>query len=502
VTKLQKNSRGNQFNQLAHDQRSAVSDLSETIYTNGSEVDAIGGFGQQGYAVGEDFEPIGDYEHVVGAGGRIVHNKIGINDAYGMNQFLEDDTFDNTFDNQRKIVPYYTMSTNETGLTGDEWGNQGSYQLQGLGTTTSDFVGPAANDMDSTSDRHRRGRGYRQDLSNDETADTNDIDHDDDDSYYRRRSNLPDKDYDDIPQPVRQSPIVALYDAILSHPLLVCLSFPCIPCLAVYVKSAERHIPPPPRLRSRSKRTDHKDDESTFAQYNANQRRFDDISRDESRSDANSMRGSKPNSRMRNITSTNSDYSAVNSRFGMRYGRPNSRAGTADFSQIQSRGRPSSSGMMSGQYDSFGNHLSHATDSAGHFMENVPQGEWYGTSVDNTPKIRYSSSNHSVGWKLDHDTQSRGTSEGVFSQSYDQVATNQQFWGKAGDTFSTHTGQGPESHASSSFGPANNRWNRVTDSVSNQNHRYSHYTHMGQMVPYNDRAYASRRGYGNHYYGQ
>jgi hypothetical protein len=208
-----------------------------------------------------------------GGGGGFVNHKNGINGAaYNMNQFLEDDTLDNTFENKRRGASFFTMSTNETGLTGDEWGNQGSYHLQGI-ETASDFGEPTASDMDSTTDRHKRGRGYRQEVSNDDTADTSYIDRDDDDaaSYYRGRS---DRDYDDIPQPVRQSPIVALYDAILSHPLLTCLSFPCIPCLALYVKSAERSVPPAPRRRARSKRSgksDRKDDESTFAEYHANQ---------------------------------------------------------------------------------------------------------------------------------------------------------------------------------------------------------------------------------------
>jgi hypothetical protein len=232
---------------------------------------------------------------------------------------------------------------------------------------------------------------------------------------------------------------------------------------------------------------------------------------------------------VRRIASKNSEYSAVNSKLGMRSGRPNSRAGTADFSQIQSRGRPSSRGMMSGggqtefsnivskpglrkfsrkgtdfdpnnAYDNFGNHFSLTMDSGDQFMQNVPQGEWNGASVDDTPKIRYSSSNRSVGWKMDLETHSRGTSEGGFSQSYDHVDPNQQFWGKVSDTFSTHTGRDQQSLASSSFGPANNRWNRVTDSVSNQNHGYGHKNHMGQMVSYDDSAYASSRGYDNQYY--
>jgi hypothetical protein len=153
-------------------------------------------------------------------------------------------------------------------------------------------------------------------------------------------------------------------------------------------------------------------------------------------------------------------------------------------------------------YDTFGNHFSLTMDSGDHFVQHVPQGEWNGTSVDDNSKIRHSSSNRSVGWKLDLETQSRGTSEGVFSQSYDPNPPNQQFWGKVSDTFSTHTGQGQQSQASSSFGPVNNRWNRVSDSVSNQNHGYSNKNHMGQMVSYDDSAYSSSRGYDNHYYGQ
>jgi hypothetical protein len=285
VTKLRKDTR-NQFNDLAHDQRSAVSDLSETIYTNGSEVDPIGGFGlnNNGYGgvddaftlgnvASEDFEPIGDYDPI-GAGGGFANNKGGMmNDAYNLNQFVEDDTFDNTFDNERRGGSVFTMSTKESGLTGDKWGNQGSYHLQGI-ETASDFGDPTMSDMDGTTDRRtRRGMGYRQEVSHDDTADTSYIDRDDEMSYVRGRSNRPDRDYD-IPQPARHSPIVALYDAILSHPLLTCLSFPCIPCLALYVKSAERNIPAAPRRRGRSKRSVKSrggDDESTFAEYHANQ---------------------------------------------------------------------------------------------------------------------------------------------------------------------------------------------------------------------------------------
>jgi hypothetical protein len=286
VTKIRKDSR-NQFNQFAHDQRSAVSDLSETIYTNGSEVDAIGGFGQQnnvyvaddaftlGNGPSEDFEPIGDYEPM-GAGVGYPNNKNGLNGPYIMGQFLEDDTLDNTIENQRRGASFFTMSTNDTGLTGDGWGNQGSYHLQGLETTPSDFAEPVTNDTHSTTGQGRRGRGYRQDVSNDDTADTSYIDGDDDTSYRRGRGRIPDKDYD-IPQPVRQSPVVALYDAILSHPLLTCMSLPCIPCLALYVKSAERNIPPATRRRPRSKRaaqSEDREDESTFAEYHANQVRL------------------------------------------------------------------------------------------------------------------------------------------------------------------------------------------------------------------------------------
>ena len=45
VSKVRKDTK-EQLNRVAQDQPSAVSDLSATIYTNGSEVDAIGAFGR------------------------------------------------------------------------------------------------------------------------------------------------------------------------------------------------------------------------------------------------------------------------------------------------------------------------------------------------------------------------------------------------------------------------------------------------------------------------
>lgn len=537
------------FHQLAQDQRSAVSDLSETIYTNGSETDPIGDFGKNnpyaaddaftlGNVASEDFEPIGDYEHHVAGG--YAHKGAAGHVAYNLNQFLEDDTLDNTLDDQRRGTSIFTMSTNETGFTGDEWGNQGSYHVQGL-ETGSDVVGPMGSDMDmNNAPPRRRGGGYRQNImSLDNTADTSYIDEEDEESYRRGRGGYPDKRSYDIPQPVRQSPIVALYDAILSHPIITCMAFPCIPCLALYVKSVERHAPAAPRRRPSSKRNvrskDSEDDESTFAEYHKNQKRFDDISRDESRSDINSSRDGKRNSRsrfkqgIRRVVSKNSEFSALNSKIGMR-NRPLSRGTTAEFSQIQSKGRPSSSGMMSGAgrtefsnivsrpgsrqnmpqggrydpnvpYDNFGNHFSLTMDSGDQFIQNVPQGQWDGTSVDDTPKIRFSSSNRSVGWKLDNETQSRGTSDGGYYQPYGHMEPNQQFWGKVNDTFSTHTGHG-QSHASSSFGVPNNAWNKTKDSISNKNQGYGQRTYGGRnMVSYDDSAYASGSR-DNYYYGQ
>jgi hypothetical protein len=64
---------------------------------------------------------------------------------------------------------------------------------------------------------------------------------------------------------------MVLYDIILSHPVLTCISLPCIPCLAVYVKSSERNtVPVAPRRRVRKKGKQKVDDDSTFAAYNAN----------------------------------------------------------------------------------------------------------------------------------------------------------------------------------------------------------------------------------------
>ena len=67
-----------------------------------------------------------------------------------------------------------------------------------------------------------------------------------------------------------QSPIMVLYDTILSHPALTCIAFPCIPCLAVYVKATERNAPDvAPRRRIRKKGKMKIEDDSTFAEYNA-----------------------------------------------------------------------------------------------------------------------------------------------------------------------------------------------------------------------------------------
>jgi hypothetical protein len=295
ITKARKDSK-DQFNRMMHDQPSAVSDLSQTVYTNGSDFDPIGEFGMNNaygkadsFTLGNpttEFEPTGDYDPIDGGA-----NQRG---AYNIDQFAEDDTFDNshgsnmfpTSTNGSEITGshgrgpnLFPTSTNGSGLTGDDWGNQGSYRVQGL-ETGSDVVGGSGLGSTSFNSALKNPKGRRnQNFS--QTASLG-IDSDDDDDDYTKgrdndskyKSNYTKAYFDDkhdIPQPIRQSAIMVLYDIILSHPVLTCISLPCIPCLAVYVKSSERNaVPVAPRRRVRKKGKQKVDDDSTFAAYNAN----------------------------------------------------------------------------------------------------------------------------------------------------------------------------------------------------------------------------------------
>jgi len=279
VSKVRKDSK-DQFDRMAQDQPSAVSDLSATIYTNGSEVDAIGAFGRNdayaapaadSFTLGNpttEFEAILDYDPIDGS----ANQRAG----YNVGQFAEDDTYDNSQGRGSNIFP---ISTNGSGYTGDAWGNQGSYRVQGL-ETASDVVGPSV-DMGSASYNNTRER-YNSNISNDERMDTYSDDYDDDDHHHHDdddddstyKPKYKNKYFDDdeygIRQPVRQSPIMVLYDTILSHPALTCIAFPCIPCLAVYVKATERNATVvTPRRNIRKKGQKKIDDDSTFAEYNA-----------------------------------------------------------------------------------------------------------------------------------------------------------------------------------------------------------------------------------------
>jgi hypothetical protein len=282
VSKVRKDTK-EQLNRVAQDQPSAVSDLSATIYTNGSEVDAIGAFGRNdayaavaadSFTLGNlttEFEAILDYDPIDGGANQRVGHNVG--------HFAEDDTYDNTFDSQGQGSNLLPISTNGSGYTGDAWGNQGSYRVQGL-ENASDVVGPSV-DMGSASYNNTRER-YNSNIPNDERmhAYSDDYDHhgdngdgyDDDNSTYKL--NYKNKYFDDddygIRQPVRQSPIMVLYDTILSHPALTCIALPCIPCLAVYVKVTDRNAPDvAPRRTIRKKGKMKIEDDSKFAEYNA-----------------------------------------------------------------------------------------------------------------------------------------------------------------------------------------------------------------------------------------
>lgn len=257
----------------------------------------------------------------------------------------------------------------------------------------------------------------------------------------------------------------------------------------------------------------------------------------------NTGRGGKPNSRsklknrMRSITSKKSEFSALNSKVGKR--RLHSR-GTAEFSQIQSRGRPgprgtTSTGMASqgmtnehcniasrrpsnnfqndvsydprGAYNNF--EYSLTMDADDRFVQNVPQGEWKGVSMDETPMDEddRSGDTRSVGtrsvvWNLDEDTASRGPSVGVYQASFDNTDTNQGFWNKATDTFSMNSGRGrgqgqSQSHASSSYRNTGGWNNKGADSFSQQGYGADNY--MGNE---NDTYGSSKGASGSgHYYG-
>ena len=262
----------------------------------------------------------------------------------------------------------------------------------------------------------------------------------------------------------------------------------------------------------------------------------------------NTGRDGKPKSRsnikgrIRSLTSKNSEFSALNSKMGKR--RPNSR-GTAEFSEIQSRGRPDSRGMSprgkpskgtpsqgmrnehsniaSGRppnnyqrddnydprtaYDNFGNQYSLTMDADDRFVQNVPQGEWKGVSMDETPidADDRSVGSRSVVWNLDEDSASRGPSVGVYGvyqASFDNTENNQGFWNKTNDTFSMNSGQGrgrgqSQSHASSSYGNTGGWNNKGADSFSQQGYGANNY--MGNE---NDTYGSSKGGGGSgHYYG-
>jgi len=273
VTKARKQTK-KQFDRLAVDQPSAVSDMSETIYTDASEVDAIGTFGNNaayGRGVGDsftlgnntqEFERIGDYDPISGP----------VSGGYNVGRFVEEDTYDDTYEDQRQNSNIYPIKTDESEFTGDVWGGQGSYRVQGL-ETASDVVGATY-----TSDHMRSDTA---DMTNDSSMDGDDGD----DSTYKDRDYGPSHYNEfDIPQSNRPSPIMVLYDTILSHPALTCIAFPCVPCLAVYVKSTEhQRAAVPVRRRDKPKRNSRQpsrtrsEDNSTFADYNARQVCFDVI---------------------------------------------------------------------------------------------------------------------------------------------------------------------------------------------------------------------------------
>lgn len=279
-------SKARKSDQFSSDQPSAVSDLSETIYTNGS--DAINAFGKNnpyrkgksgdsftlGNATTDDFGPVGEFEPIAD-NPRMYQYQHG---NYNIGQFVDDDTQDNTFDSRNFNFPTnnaYPPSANTSNVSGGQWGNQGSYHLGG--GSTGDLMLSGTNTEDGRPYRPNlsKDRNNTEDTSYDETVDTYGEESTDggDSSTFRDGKKYFSDDYD-IPEPMRQSPIMVLYDTILSHPLLTCMAFPCIPCLAVVVKAQERKAPPSTRRRRLNKgRKAKRDDasrEDSFATYNAN----------------------------------------------------------------------------------------------------------------------------------------------------------------------------------------------------------------------------------------
>lgn len=462
VTKARKETK-DQFDRLANDTPSAVSDLSETLYTNGSEVDAIGLFGKNNdynQQVGDsftlgattaDFDAIADYNPATGS-------------PYNINQFAEESTYDqNTYDDSGHGQNYFPiqndisrvtdeLQTNESGLTGERWGEQGSYRVQGL-DNVSDVVGNSFSQsqqqhpMPKSQSINEKGTGptFTATMESPEELDGDDtVDSPPSYSYL--------EDYD-IPRPVRQSPIVVLYDTILSHPLLTCVCLPCIPCLAIYVKTSDRPSSAQPRRMRKGKsklKSGGSRDDSMFAEYNANRNRFDDISveveLEEERGDVDTPRKQKEGRNLRHrvgsITSRGSDFSGIQSKeIRKTRGRPwskgkQSRDTNIISSRIQSDGRPDSRGLSSHGQTEFSNIVSqqggykqggynsvdggdpiydprnpydnmvdtqyslgdgNGMDTANNLV-NVPQGEWNYDSVGG-------SSRRSVGWKHDDQIQ-------------------------------------------------------------------------------------------------
>lgn len=267
-----------QLNEMARDQPTAISDLSATQHTagsitNGSEVDMIGTFGNNGnYTSGdtftlgdnylnEDFEPIADD---VNSGN--YHREGARTDfmpsggSYSMGQFTDGTYDEDTYD---RMMPTTYSATNDSGFTGDDWGRQGSYHLavtDTAPTASADRMMPNQRKYDES--RETEKTSYSEDESSHNAS------HNEESSFDRYA-----QDFEFAEPPERVSQIMLIYDAILSHPALTILAAPCIPCLAFYVKTNSTSVETRRKKSSKSKKSRNRkisdDDTDTFAEYDA-----------------------------------------------------------------------------------------------------------------------------------------------------------------------------------------------------------------------------------------
>eukprot|EP00554_Chaetoceros_debilis_P004035 CAMPEP_0194085496 /NCGR_PEP_ID=MMETSP0149-20130528/17605_1 /TAXON_ID=122233 /ORGANISM="Chaetoceros debilis, Strain MM31A-1" /LENGTH=496 /DNA_ID=CAMNT_0038768387 /DNA_START=123 /DNA_END=1610 /DNA_ORIENTATION=- len=432
-----------QLNEMVRDLPSAISDLSATQHTtgsvtNGSEVDMIGTFGNNGnYTSGDtftlgdnlnnDFDPIADdidsgNYHRAGTRNKVTPS----GGSYSMSQFT-DGTFDeDTYD---RMMPTTYSATNDSGFTGDDWGRQGSYHLTGNDTVPTESA-------DGMMAKQRKYEVSKETVNNSYSGDESS--QNEESSFVKYA-----QDFEFAEPPERVSQVMLIYDAILSHPALTILAAPCIPCLAFYVKTHSNSMETRRKKPSKKSRSRKISDDDTFDEYDAQKKRFEDISKNDSRSEINSF--DNRNTRDRRPTSRGTEFSMINSKRGSyRGGQSLNSDGMggqhSQYSNISSQhfgpeqvplnnydGYSGASRPFSG-YD-YSKGFDSATDGAGEFMTNVPQGQWNG-SMSGT-----GNSSHRVGWQMSEGNGSFST--GGFGN---QPAMQPQFWNGPGDNGSFSRG--------------------------------------------------------------